>query len=436
MSLSIPPKKIVISGILGNFLEGYDLVICSYLAIFINSSLLPSSNGSLLGIFFIFMLAQFVRFFGSFAFGVFADKYGRKRILAISIIALSLSTTLVGLIPPYDSIGWWAAVLLLLSRMMQSVSAGGEYIASVSFLVENGPSSKSGLLGSMATLGLNLGSLTAFIVALLITYLIESNLWPSYSWRFAFFISFIGGFVGAWFRYNIPESLDYIVNKNRETKDKQGSLFAEIARTLKKEQRKCVSIVLISWCGVYITYLMLVYTPVHLSLFNHYSHTESLLLTFFLLVSVVFFIPIFGYISDRLGKKNILLFSCSAFMFFSLPYFWLISQSNQFLFICSEIVFGMLAASYFSVAPTLLAKSFPVGNRCTMAAILYAFSASVASGIAPYLSLKVAQQTGNFLSPGILLFCCTAVGLIGTFIYSHDSDHGKKVSSAQLVIVN
>ena len=210
-------KKIMLSGAIGNALEMYDYFIWGLFSVYLTKEFLPPQS-SLSDIFFLFLITYILRPISGFVFGMLSDQLGRKKILTFCIFMMGICTTAVGLIPSYQSIGVISVFLLLFTRLIQAISVGGEYISSVSLLIESCEKNKRGYFGSWAAVGVNAGVLAASLIASILLYAMKLHFIPSYGWRIAFIISFITMIVGYWIRSSIPESFEFIIENARKEK--------------------------------------------------------------------------------------------------------------------------------------------------------------------------------------------------------------------------
>jgi MHS family proline/betaine transporter-like MFS transporter len=218
MTTSSINKKIIRAGIIGNVMEWYDFAIYGYFALIIGKLIFPSSSAStsVIAAFGAFAAGFLMRPIGSLIFGNIGDKLGRKRALLISVLMMAIPTFLIGVLPVHEQIGITAPILLVILRMLQGLSVGGEYTTSVVFLVENSPDGRRGFMASWSGWGAVAGILLGSAVASLITTLLTPVQLASWGWRLPFLIGIIIAFVGFYIRRHLPD-ISPVSNQEKPT---------------------------------------------------------------------------------------------------------------------------------------------------------------------------------------------------------------------------
>lgn len=316
-------KNIILSGIIGNVLEQYDNIIFGFMALYISAAFFPRHHAlnNLLYVFYVFFIGYAMRPLGSIVFGYVSDCFGRKKTLIFSIVMIGLSTTLIGVLPTYASVGWIATLLLIFCRIFQGLAVGGEYITSVTFLVEHASPSQRGFMGSFAAFGVNSGNLIASLISCFIIYGIAHAHLSSYAWRIPFILTSIGIPIGLWIRRRNAETLPFIRENSSETECNFKNHFQNLLQLIKFKKASCVLIVALSALGTCATYLIYLYAPLHTALFQHLSQWHVMAINTFSLVVLVMLIPLFGYLSDRYTRPRLLTIACSIFVCLSYPFF-------------------------------------------------------------------------------------------------------------------
>lgn len=411
-------KRIFATGIIGNLLETYDLVICAFMSQIIALTFFSTDSGikGILNTFYILLVGYLSRPIGSIIIGLFADQIGRKKMLIISVLLIGVSTAMIGIIPSYEIIGIYSAILFLCLRILQNIFAGGEYISSIAYLIESGEEKQQGYYGCWSAVGVNSGALIASFVVFIISSLINMKAIPDWSWRIAFLLSLFGTIFGLWLRYSIPESIEFILKnsltKNRNKLDTLKSSFDYI----KSHYSQCLAIFGITWLGVCVTFSIYVYSPIHMSTINHLSHQEAFSINTIALLLVISFIPLFGFLSDRINKIYLLGCASLAFALLAFPYFWYISYGNYVQVMFFHALSAIPSACYFGIAPVLIAEIFPVEVRCTAVALMYQTFSSIAAGLTPLILLQLVHKTSIPYSPAYLIILSTLLGSTSLFL--------------------
>ena len=232
-------RKAVIATGIGNAMEWFDFGLYAYLAVIISQLFFAGVDNSSLQLVFTFAtfaVAFLVRPIGGIFFGKIGDKYGRKIVLSTTIIIMAIATLLIGLLPTYEQIGIWAPILLLVARMIQGFSTGGEYSGAMVYIAESSPDKKRGMLGS----GLEIGSLSGFIAAsglvTILTLVLSDAQMLAWGWRIPFFIAAPIGLIGLYLRRHLDESPIFEeMEQAQQESDEEPLTFKEILKHYKKD---------------------------------------------------------------------------------------------------------------------------------------------------------------------------------------------------------
>lgn len=401
-------RKAVIAGAVGNTMEWFDFGVYAYFATIIATLFFPSADpvASLLASFAVFAIAFFMRPLGALIFGHFGDRIGRRNTLAAAIILMAIATFLIGILPTYEQIGVLAPILLVLARLLQGLSAGGEWGGSASFMVEYAPEGRRGFFGSWQQFsvvgGLLLGSATG---ALLTSTLSEAAL-NSWGWRVPFLIGLLLGVVGLYIRLQVDETPEFrAVVQNREV------AAAPIRETLRDHNRAglvAIGFTLV-WTVAY--YLLLTYMPTYVSQTLEISASLALLSNTIGLVVLMALIPVMGALSDRIGRKPMLIGAAIGLAVLTYPMFLLISQGSFVLIVLAQIVFAVLIAMYSGPGPAALVEMFPTNVRYSALGVSYNLSVAVFGGTAPFIATFLINRTGSDLSPTFYMILAAVITL-------------------------
>ncbi|MGL5283792.1 MAG: glycine betaine/L-proline transporter ProP [Plesiomonas shigelloides] len=408
-------KKAITAAALGNAMEWFDFGVYGFVAYALGQIFFP---GATPGVQVIAALATFsvpflVRPLGGIFFGALGDKYGRQKILAITIIIMAISTFCIGLIPSYDSIGIWAPILLLLAKLAQGFSVGGEYSGAAIFVAEYSPDKKRGFMGSW----LDFGSIAGFVLGAGVVVVLSSVLgeqrFMAWGWRLPFFLALPLGVIGLYLRHALEETPAF--QKHSENLQQHSGAdapqpvsFAEIARGHWRSLLSCVGLVI----ATNVTYYMLLtYMPSYLSHNLHYPEDHGILIIIVVMLGMLFVQPVIGLLSDRFGRRPFVIGGSIGLLLLAVPCFMLITSGSLVLIFAGLLVLAVLLNAFTGVMASSLPAMFPTKIRYSALAIAFNISVLIA-GLTPTLSAWLVEVTQNLYMPAYYLMAIAVVGLI------------------------
>lgn len=405
-------KKAVFATGLGNAMEWFDFGIYSYLAVIIGKVFFPNLEGTLQLVytFATFAIAFIMRPIGGFVFGYLGDKWGRKRVLSITIIMMAISTLCIGLIPSYHSIGITASFLLLAARLVQGFSTGGEYSGAMTFIAESAPDKKRGILGS----GLEVGTLTGYIagsgIVTLITFILGDQQMLEWGWRIPFFIAAPIGLVGLYLRSNLEETPAFQeMEEEQSNEENKGVSLKDIFRYHKKFL--FVSVVIVCFFNV-INYMLLSYMPSHLNAVLGYGNSKSLIMLLIVMLLMIPFVFLAGHLSDKVGNKRVVQVGLVGILLFSIPGFLLIQAGNTITVFLGLLLLALFLSCFEGSLPSLLPTLFFTDVRYRALSISFNVSVSIFGGTTPLVASFLIEKTGNSLMPAFYMMLVALVGII------------------------
>lgn len=404
-------RRVIAASAVGNFVEWFDFAVYGFLATLIASQFFASSDPSvgLLKTFAVFAVAFALRPLGGVFFGALGDRLGRKRVLSMTILMMAGSTTLIGLLPTYASIGLMAPVLLTLARCVQGFSAGGEYAGACAYLMEHAPREKRAFYGSFVPVS----TFSAFACAAVLAYGLEANLsteaMGSWGWRIPFLIAAPLGLVGLYLRWRMEETPAF------QAAMAEGGVQAHspLKDTLRNHGRSILSL------GAFISltalsfYMFTTYFATYLQLVGNLSRAESLLVTTVALLFAALGCPVAGAMSDRIGRRRTVMFTCGWVIVCVFPAYWLASSGSLPYALIGVLLLAVGALTSGVVTAALLSESFPTRSRYTASAITYNVAYTLFGGTAPLVATWLIAQSGSSLAPALYLVVIAVLALVG-----------------------
>jgi MFS transporter, MHS family, proline/betaine transporter len=397
---------------IGNFMEWYDFGVYGYIATTIAQVFYPGNSVSavhLIATFSTLAAAYVVRPLGGFVLGPLGDRIGRKRVLVITILLMAVGTTMSGLLPGYSTIGVWAPILLLVARIFQGFSTGGEFVGAMTYLVERAPNHKRGMMVGF----LPLGNLVGFVLAgLLVTALqawLPSRDMLAWGWRIPLLLGAPFGVLALYLRLRIKESPAYEQVSSSTPVDRGWQQFRNTVVEQWKPMVICAALVVTSQAP---DFMLTGYLPTYLKVVVHVGKTAGLVMivvTLAILMAAVVFVAM---LSDRIGVKPIMWTGCGLLVVASVPAFLLMRFGGVFpLVFIGVLLIGLMELCFDSTTPAALPALFPTRVRNGALAISYNIALSTVGGTTPLIAQALITSTGNSIVPAYMLICA---GLVGT----------------------
>jgi MHS family proline/betaine transporter-like MFS transporter len=396
----------------GNFMEWYDFGVYGYIATTIAQVFYPGNSVSavhLIATFSTLAAAYVVRPLGGFVLGPLGDRIGRKRVLVITILLMAVGTTMTGLLPGYSTIGVWAPILLLVARIFQGFSTGGEFVGAMTYLVERAPNHRRGMMVGF----LPLGNLIGFVLAGLLVTALQAWLpihdMLAWGWRIPLLLGAPFGVLALYLRLRINESPAYEQVSSSTPVDRGRQQFRHTVVEQWKPMVICAALVVTSQAP---DFMLTGYLPTYLKVVVHVGKTAGLVMivaTLAILMAAVVFVAM---LSDRIGVKPIMWTGCGLLVVASVPAFLLMRFGGVFpVVFIGVLLVGLMELCFDSTTPAALPALFPTRVRNGALAISYNIALSTVGGTTPLIAQALISSTGNAMVPAYMLIFA---GLVGT----------------------
>lgn len=414
-------KRALLAGSVGNFIEWYEFAIYGFLATIIAQNFFSYSGEELqitaiLLTYASFAIAFFFRPLGALIFGRIGDKLGRKPTLIFVLVMMTLVTTAIGFIPTYATIGVAAPIIITLLRIFQGLFAGGEYGGAVSLMTESAPKGKRGLFGAWQSFTVALGLLAGVGVVSLLSFLMSTENLHDWGWRIPFWLALPMGLLALWLRYNMEETPSFVSAQQKEQSETNAAkvdifkaIFLGIGR-------------LMAWSAAGYAYLVIM--PTYLQSSLHTDFNTALLIAVISNVGFAVTILPAGMLSDKIGRRNIMVLATILLLVFSLPLLKILQSESSTLLIKAVVVFiaGGIVGLLAGPGPAMLAEMFPTKVRYTGLGLAYSLSNAVFSGCAGLIITGLIKQTGNLDIPAWYVMATALISLLA-LLTLNKNDH-------------
>lgn len=368
-------KKAIITAVIGNILEWYDFVLYAFFAFYISKNFFIDS-GSLVKTFIVFGAAFIARPLGAFLLGAYGDKFGRKNALIVTITIMALGTAFIGLAPTYDNIGIIAPFFLLIGRLLQGFSAGGEIGSATAFLLEYAPKNKKSFFTSLFQSCMGLAGVLGSLIGFIITYIFTNEQILNFAWRIPFIAGLVILPVGIYLRKSIDETPEF--KKFMEEKVKCTPL-KDIFTKYKKTLSIGISFSLL-WTVSPYTFVMFI--PSYF-MKSGFAKNDVFIASLLANMCMVFISPIMGKLADRHGIKKILYISILLMMFGNFIFInGFFMEKTLLTAVITHSGFLILISLFIGVAPSFVSRIFPLHVRASGVSISYNIAA-VMTGFTP-----------------------------------------------------
>jgi MHS family proline/betaine transporter-like MFS transporter len=384
--------------------EWYDFTLYLYFATVLSRVFFGGGENSLLATLAGFAISYAMRPFGAMVFGHIGDRFGRRRTLLLSMMLMTLAMLATALLPDYAAIGPAAGVLLIGLRCLMAFSVGGEYTGVVAYLLEGARPDRRGLITSLASAASEIGALLAVALSALTVALMSAAHLDAWGWRIPFFVgAALAGCV--WFaRSTMQESPDFLRQVRQHTVPD-----APLRHTLVHHKPALLRTFAISALGSITYYVGITYVPAFLTSTGILAEGRSLWMSSVAAVAVILITPLAGALSDRVGRKPVLIAFAVASMLLPLAMFGLMGGGGDLAIAGGAIVLACLAGGVSAVGAPATAEQFPGEGRLSGLALGVTVATAIFGGLTPFLAELLVQRTGWSAVPGVMI---AAVALV------------------------
>ncbi len=393
----------MMAGTLGNTLEWYDFGAYGFLAAIFAKNFFPTGDPfvGLLAAFGMFAASFFMRPLGGVLFGDIGDRFGRQRALYLSALLMTVSTVGIGLLPTYAMAGALAPVLLLLMRLLQGVSVGGEQVMSVVFLAEGASAPRRGLVASLATLGANVGTLMGSAVGTLVAVLLTPEQLAAWGWRLPFLGGIILGGVALVLRSGLAPEAPAIKRHDLPLRAAVRDHWREVLQGI----GMTVAI------GT-LFYLTFIYLTTYMQQVDGMPARLAFEINTASMGVLVVACCVFAALSDRIGRKPVMLAGLVGLVLFTWPLFRLLSSGDPAAVFAGQLGFTLLISAYAGPIPAALVELFHRDTRCTTYSMAWNFGVGWIGGLSPMVAVYLIHRFASPMAPALMVIGLSAVSLV------------------------
>jgi MHS family proline/betaine transporter-like MFS transporter len=405
-------RQVIAAGAIGNVLEWYDFAIYGYFAASIGRAFFPKEDpvAQVLSTFGIFAVGFLMRPVGGALVGYIGDKLGRRVALTFSVTAMAIPTFLVGVLPGYEVLGMAAPVALTVLRMIQGLSVGGEYTTSIVFMVEHAPPGRRGLIGALGCCGAIGGILLGSATGALLNAVLPADTMATWGWRIPFLLGLLVGLAGFFLRRHLDEgAVPRAAGHSplRETVRLHGGLLVRLAG--------------LSMFNAVGFYLLFVYIVSWLQLADGIAPVHALQINSISMLVLLPCMVAMGALSDRIGRKPILLVATALAVVTALPLFWLMHHDERSLVQFGQLGFALSVGMFLGTQPTLMVEEVPAAIRCTAIALGYNVTLGIVGGLSPLVATWLVDRTGDDLTPAFMIMAAAAISFLAALTFREGS---------------
>ena len=416
MSSMVQTRRSVAASILGNVVEWFDFAVYGYLAPHLAPHFFPSQDAvaSTMATFAVFAIGYFARPVGAVVLGHYGDRRGRRALLVLSIAILGLSSCAIGLLPTYQEIGIAAPLLLVLLRLAQGFSVGGEYTGSLTYTTEIARHGRRGLISSFATFGTILGILLASGAVWLTRLALGDEALAAWAWRLPFLMGLVVAGFGFWLRRHLPETL-----QTAPAAPSAQSLVTALVR-----YRRDLAVIIGIVTGANVALYIIFFYAVEVAM-QRVSGVPFEALNTIALVVMLPFIALGGWWSDRVGRRPVSLATNGAMLVLAVPVFTLCfafrpwpdgpTLDPALAFLTGQLLMSITIGLILGVQGVMVPELLPREVRCTVFSVAYSLAMALFAGSAPLLSEWMLNVRGWTAGPALYLIVWLSIAILAVW---------------------
>lgn len=415
------PKSLMWGCFMGNALEWFDFAIYGCLASVLGELFFPMFDPytALLSSYGVFAAAFIMRPIGAVLIGHFGDKIGRKKAFLWSLVGMAIPTAVMGLLPVYEQIGIYAPLFLILCRMVQGFSIGGEFSGSIILLMEHAPPHRKSFFSIWADMGSSIGMIVASGAILLLNVVFTEAKLLAWGWRIPFLISSLAALGGYYLRRQLTETPEFLSQKN----SRASSLWPLriIFQKYKQKLFLAMGFLMVNTAGYY---LLIIFIPN-----QNFSNYPKVYGSISMVFSLIMMMPAMvggAILSDKIGQVRCLVMGYSGCFLLAFPLLYAAKYGTYFHQLVYQGLFSLTLGFCFGPRSSFVAQIFPTAIRYSAVAISYNLGNALFGGTAPLVCALMIEQTGTMLAPAAYIAIASLISLVSVILLARDLSREKK----------
>ena len=412
----------IFAAVIGNALEWYDFVIYGFMTVIISRLFFPAESeyASLLIAMATFGVGFFMRPVGGVLIGLYADRRGRKAALQLIILLMTIATAMIAFAPTYAAIGIAAPAIMVLARLLQGAATGGEFASATAFLIESSPPERRGFFGSLQMVGQSIAALSGATAGMLVTQGLTPEQIDDWGWRLPFLFGLLIGPVGLWMRRHLSETEEFVAASQDET---QHLGLIAVLREHLRDVLVCFGLVV---SATIMFYVVLIYMPTYAKTQLNIPLKDAFTAQVAGLIFLTVLIPLFGILSDRIGRRAVLMLAALLYLVLTYPMMaWMLAEPSLIRLAIMQVALCSAIAVGFGAISTALAEQFPVRQRSTGLALAYNMAVMIFGGFAQLIVTWLIKETGSLLAPSFYVMFGASVGLVAAYFINDRRKHAE-----------
>ena len=422
-------RRAIMGSVVGNIMEWYDVGVYAYVATIVGRAFLPDAGSTAQTLFSlgVFAVTFIARPLGGVILGQLGDRFGRKEVLAFTLMMMALATFGIGVLPPGAVLGVWAPVLLICLKLVQGFSTGGEYAGATTFITEYAPDKKRGFYAALLDWGSYMGNALGAGLVTVLMIVLPKDVMSQWGWRIPFLVALPMGGIALYLRTRIEDTPAFRGARAEVDDEEPADLAAvetdimrpegplgvgDMVRTYWREL--LTAIVLVAGANT-VGYALTSYMPTYLTATLHYDAEHGPLLTLPVLVLVAFLVPAIGWISDHVGRRPVLFSAAVSVIVLSVPAFRLMEHGAVWSTLLGLALLAYPVAAYVGNLAASLPALFPTSSRYGGMGISYNIAVALFGGTAAFIMEALVKASGNNLAPAFWLMGTSGAAFFALF---------------------